>query len=55
MILPKILLDTLPSLVDAPGLVGSLSDLANAHTDDRLVYLMVYLYNTYPPENLLPG
>ena len=55
MILPKILLDTLPSLADAPGLVGSLSDLANAHTDDRLVYLMVYLYDTYPPDALFPG
>ena len=52
MILPKIALDTLPGLADAPGLVGSLSDLANASTDDRIIYLMVFLYDTYPPEAL---
>lgn len=53
MNLPKIALDTLPGLADAPGLIGSLSDLANAYTDDRIVYLMVYLYDTYPPAALL--
>ena len=55
MTLPKILLDSLPNLADAPGLVGSLSDLATAHTDDRLIYLMVYLYDTYPPDSLISG
>ena len=50
--LPEIALDCLPSLADAPGIVGSLSDLATATTDDRLVYLMVFLYETFPPETL---
>ncbi len=49
MNLPKLSLDILPNLADAPGLVGSLSDLATAATDDRVVYLMVYLYETFPP------
>lgn len=53
MNLPKLLLDSLPSLADEPGLIGSLSDLANASTDDRAVILMVYLYETYPPTNPL--
>ncbi|MBL4792130.1 hypothetical protein AAG596_01885 [Citromicrobium bathyomarinum] len=52
MELPEIALDCLPSLADAPGIVGSLSDLATATTDDRLVYLMVFLYETFPPETL---
>lgn len=53
MNLPKLALDSLPDLTDAPGLVGSLSDLANAAADDRIIYLMVYLYDTYPPDTLL--
>ncbi|MEL7683289.1 hypothetical protein AAG594_03040 [Citromicrobium bathyomarinum] len=44
MNLPKLSLDSLP------GLIGSLSDLASATTDDRVVILMVYLYETFPPE-----
>tara|TARA_R100001224_G_scaffold88203_1_gene57232 strand:+ start:7802 stop:8098 length:297 start_codon:yes stop_codon:yes gene_type:complete len=50
MNLPKLSLDSLPGLIDAPGLIGSLSDLASATTDDRVVILMVYLYETFPPE-----
>ncbi|GAB5347876.1 hypothetical protein [Alteriqipengyuania sp. 357] len=50
MNLPRILLENLPDLADAPGLIGSLSDLASASTDDRLIYLMIYLYETYPPD-----
>jgi|TARA_R100000049_G_C1954208_1_gene105456 hypothetical protein len=50
MNLPTLSLDSLPGLIDAPGLIGSLSDLASATTDDRIVILMVYLYETFPPE-----
>lgn len=50
MNLPKLSLDSLPGLIDAPGLIGSLSDLASAATDDRVVILMVYLYETFPPD-----
>ena len=52
MNLPKLSLDSLPGLTDAPGLIGSLSDLASATTDDRIVILMVYLYETFPPETI---
>ena len=52
MNLPKLSLDMLPDLADAPGLIGSLSDLANATTDDRVIILMVYLYDTFPPDGL---
>ena len=50
MNLPTLSIDSLPNLIDAPGLIGSLSDLASATTDDRIVILMVYLYETFPPE-----
>tara|TARA_B100000678_G_scaffold136453_2_gene114128 strand:- start:1677 stop:1838 length:162 start_codon:yes stop_codon:yes gene_type:complete len=53
MDLPKLNLDILPNLADAPGIIGSLSDLATATVDDRLVYLMVYLYEAYPPLTLI--
>ena len=51
MILPKILLDTLPNLADAPGLVGSFASGGGPGVDDRIVYLMVFLYETFPPES----
>lgn len=46
--LPKLILDNLPNLSDAPGMIGSLTQLAGQTADDRLVVLMVYLYETYP-------
>lgn len=48
MNLPKIDLDSLPGLDTAQGLFGSLSDLANATVDDRIVVLMVYIYELVP-------
>lgn len=52
MNLPNILLDTLPNLADAPGLIGSFADACASTNDDRVVYLMVFLYDTFPPETL---
>lgn len=49
MQLPKIDLSSLPGLDTVQGLFGSLSDLANATVDDRIVVLMVYIYETLPP------
>ncbi|GAA4053087.1 hypothetical protein [Parerythrobacter jejuensis] len=50
---PKIDLANLPELDQAAGVFGSLSDFATAATDDRIVILMVYLYETFPPESLV--
>lgn len=44
MQLPKIDLDSLPVLDAAQGLFGSLSELATASVDDRIVVLMTYVY-----------
>ena len=49
MKLPALMLENLPSLADAPGIVGSLSDMATAGPDDRLLYLLVLIYESYPP------
>ena len=49
MNLPKIDLDSLPGLDAVQGLFGSLSDLASATIDDRIVILMVYLYELMQP------
>lgn len=53
MNLPKIDLSSLPEFEQLTGVFGSLSDLATAATDDRVVILMVYLYETFPPESLV--
>ena len=50
MNLPRILLDHLPNLADAIGLVGSFVEQPTE--DDRVVYMMVFLYETYPPETM---
>ena len=52
MNLPRILIDALPNLADAPGLIGSYIDKHDPSLDDRIVYLMVYLYELYPPETM---
>ena len=49
MNLPKIDLDSLPGLDAAQGIFGSLSDLATASVDDRVVVLMVYVYDVLNP------
>ncbi|RDC60443.1 hypothetical protein HME9302_01650 [Alteripontixanthobacter maritimus] len=53
MDLPKLDLPDLPDLDTATGLFGSVSDLTFAYSDDRVIYLMVYLYEMFPPEALL--
>ncbi|MGI8943581.1 MAG: hypothetical protein ACR2FJ_04985 [Qipengyuania sp.] len=50
MNLPKIDLDALPDLDTVTGVFGSLSDLATATVDDRVVVIMVYVYETVPPD-----
>ena len=49
MKLPEIDLASLPGLNALQGLFGSLSDIANATVDDRIVVLMVYIYEMIPP------
>lgn len=49
MKLPSIDLSNLPDLDIATGLFGSLSDLATAASDDRVVIIMVFIYETIPP------
>lgn len=53
MNLPSLDLSALPDLGQLTGTFGSLSDLANASTDDRIVMLMVFIYETIPPSNML--
>ena len=53
MKLPSIDVSALPDLGQLTGTFGSLSDLANASTDDRIVMLMVFIYEAIPPENLI--
>nr|WP_192895897.1 hypothetical protein [Parerythrobacter lutipelagi] len=53
MKLPKIDLASLPDLPGASGMFGTLSDLATAGTDDRVVVIMVFVYETVPPESLV--
>lgn len=49
MNLPKIDLASLPGLETAVGMFGSLSPMAGPGSDDRVVIVMVYLYETVPP------
>lgn len=53
MKLPTLDLSALPDLGQLTGTFGSLSDLASASTDDRIVVLMVFLYEAIPPQNLI--
>jgi len=53
MELPQITLASLPGLDTATGLFGTLSDLATAQSDDRIIILMVWIYEILPPEGLL--
>lgn len=48
MKLPKIDLENLPVLEAVQGIFGSLSDLAQASPDDRIIVLMVYIYELIP-------
>ena len=49
---PKIDLSSLPVLEKAAGMFGSLSDVATASSDDRVVIIMVYLYETVSDPSL---
>ncbi|MEM6266281.1 MAG: hypothetical protein AAF707_02055 [Pseudomonadota bacterium] len=51
MDLPKLDLSTLPGLDTAQGLFGSANN-ASASYDDRIVDIMVYIYDVLPPEIL---
>lgn len=53
MNLPKIELESLPTLDTASGIFGSLSDLATAASDDRVVIIMTYVYETLPPDSVI--
>lgn len=52
MELPKLDIAALPELDSVTGLFGSLSDLTNVTMDDRIVILMVFVYEAFPPEAL---
>ncbi len=45
MELPEIDIDSLPDLGTVTGVFGSLADGASATLDDRIIIIMVYLYN----------
>ncbi|MGB3379352.1 hypothetical protein [Allopontixanthobacter sediminis] len=53
MKLRSIDLSALPDLGQLTGAFGSLSDLATVSTDDRIIMLMVFLYEAVPPEALI--
>ncbi len=53
MNLPSLDLSALLDLGQLIGTFGSLSDLASASTDDRIVVLMVFVYKTVPPAALI--
>ena len=48
MQLPKIDIASLPDLDKVTGAFGSLSELATAYTDDSIVAVMVFVYETTP-------
>ena len=52
MNLPKIDLASLPGLETAQGLFGSAAQLGATY-DDSIVAIMVYIYDTAPPEMLV--
>ena len=53
MNLPKIDMDLLPDLHAVSGVFGSLSDFATASVDDRMLVIMVYVYETMPPDTFI--
>lgn len=52
MELPKIALSSLPDLGEIAGMFGSVSSLAGGGHDDRIVVVMVYVYDLIPPETM---
>lgn len=53
MELPAIDITSLPSLDTVTGLFGSLSAAGGPTVDDRVVVIMVYVYEMIPPEALV--
>lgn len=53
MNLPQIDLTSLPGLETATGLFGSLSHFSPQASDDRIIILMVWVYETMPPAALV--
>lgn len=53
MDLPKIDISSLPGLDTVTGLFGSLSANGGPTVDDRVVVIMVYVYETVDPEAFL--
>ena len=51
MNLPKIDVPALPGLETAQGLFGSIAQMSVSY-DDRVVDVMVYVYDVLPPEAL---
>lgn len=50
MNLPKIDLSSLPNLDTLTGMFGSLTDaIRGQYTDDSLIALMTFVYDTWPP------
>ncbi|MFZ9395075.1 MAG: hypothetical protein ACO25F_03320 [Erythrobacter sp.] len=49
---PKIDLGSIPGLETASALFGSVGEAA-ARYDDRVVAIMVYVYDTAPPDRLV--
>lgn len=49
MNLPKIDLASLPGLDSAAGLFGSVVEAGPTY-DDRIIIIMVYVYDTIPPD-----
>lgn len=52
MNIPKIDLTALPGMDLVSGVYGSLSQAAGTY-EDRTVAIMVYVYDTVPPANLI--
>lgn len=49
MALPKLDLSILPDLDGAPGMYGTSSGASALSIDDRIVIIMVYVYEVAPP------
>ena len=52
MTVPTISLDQIPGLEGAAALFGAVMQ-AGGSNDDRIVEIMIYLYEVLPPETLL--
>lgn len=50
---PQINLDQIPGLEGADALFGSVLQAEDGPIDDRIVDIMVFLYEAMPPETLL--